>query len=85
MGFTRSIFCSTLCIPQLGHTPACDEREQAAVDRSIHDEEVNAARERVAGGWVARARANDLPTFSTHQSAYAFMPEGEARAMDGNR
>lgn len=28
-------------------------------------------------GWVARASANDLPVFTTHSSAGAFLPERE--------
>ena len=32
------------------------------------------------GGWVARAKRNDLPVFTTHQSAYAYVREGERGA-----
>lgn len=54
----------------------------AAVERSIHEEELDYAREAsqarfqampaITSTWVARAQDDDLPTFATHQGAHAY-------------
>lgn len=46
------------------------ERLDEARRRSIHDEEVQVMREKVAGGWVSRAKAKALPVTGPGRPAY---------------
>jgi hypothetical protein len=65
-----------LCPEIEQHTVECRERQALALEeaREDADSEVWDAHP-VLGLWVERALANDLPMYSTHNGAFAYLPK----------